>query len=627
MRGEVRVTKKKVLIVEDEAIIAKSLQLSLEKSGYAIGGVVYSGTKALDIIQKDKPDILLVDIRLGGDMDGIEVAEKVREIADIPFIYLTAYADERTLIRAKRTNPNGYLIKPIGEKDLSVAIEVALYKHEAEKRVKEKDELLRKVMMNMDQGLIIVDQDGMIEYMNPVAEELTGCDNCLNLEISKILHFRSDCPETPILTPIQDVLRHGITLKERGHYLISKEGAKTQVEIHASPVTGEEGRSVGAFIIFKDIGEREKILKELKQSEERLRDIIEEDITGDFIASTQGDILFCNSEFLRIFGLQSREEAHQTSLPKLFTSSDNMNKILEKLRREGRIKYSEHEMMNQQGRRIFIMANLTGRFDEDNNLVEIAGYIIDNTERKEIEMQLLHSQKLRALGNLSSVLAHDFNNILTVIMGHGELLHNRAEKNAKVTKSIETIRMATERASNLTKKLLTYSQRQHFRPEPVQFNHIIGDFKKLISPLCNDDIQINYDLDPQLWITRADPSQVEQLIMNLVVNARDAMDRGGELTIRTRNAQLDESIKSEIPDLKPGKYICIEVEDSGHGIKAEDLKRIFDSFYTTKTPDKNAGLGLSIVSNIVKSHQGYITVRSVPNKGTCFTVYFRTKRS
>lgn len=242
-------------------------------------------------------------------------------------------------------------------------------------------------------------------------------------------------------------------------------------------------------------------------------------------------------------------------------------------------------------------------------------------ERQQLEDQLRQSQKMEALGRLAGGVAHDFNNLLTIIKGHSELLLDRLNAADPSYKSGEQIHKAADRASSLTRQLLVFSRRQILQPKVLDLNHLVTEMQKLLHRLIREDVEFVFLPGKDLFHVKADPGQLEQVLMNLTVNASDAMPRGGNLIIETSNVSVDSSVAHTRPGLTPGPYALLSVTDNGHGMDAKTQARIFEPFFTTKEVGKGTGLGLSTVYGIVKQSGGFIYVESAPGKGTCFEVY------
>ena len=257
----------------------------------------------------------------------------------------------------------------------------------------------------------------------------------------------------------------------------------------------------------------------------------------------------------------------------------------------------------------------------DGNLIGISGVGRDLTERNKLEAQLLHSQKMEAVGTLAGGIAHDFNNILNVIMGYGTMVMDKLEAGSPLKEHMNQVLTAADRAANLTKRLLVFSRKQVVEVKPVNINELILGLQKMLVRIIRENIDFNLDLADRPLIVLADAGQIEQVLINLATNARDAMPEGGRLTISTGLEEMDDEYVAVYGYGKPGRYALITVSDTGHGMDAETQKKIFEPFFTTKGIGEGTGLGLAISYGIIKQHSGYIKVYSEPGQGTVFKIY------
>jgi PAS domain S-box-containing protein len=362
----------------------------------------------------------------------------------------------------------------------------------------------------------------------------------------------------------------------------------------------------------------------LRASEIKYRKFFEEDLTADYIADSDGRIKYCNPAFVRIFGFQSIKEAVNSNLYDLDSSTQPLNSVLHSLTNEQDVEKQEIELVRKDAEPAYVVGNFRGIFDDAGQLVQSTGYLFDITEHKRTEEQLRGAQKMDAIGRLAGGVAHDFNNLLTVINGYSDLLLNSQSLKPTDMKRIELIKKAGDRAASLTGQLLAFSRKQIVQPKILNLNAVISEFSKMLYRLIGENIEFVNELSSDLNQVEIDPTQLEQIIINLAVNARDAMPEGGKLTIKTYNIKLDQKFAKKHRPIHPGKYVVMEINDTGCGMDPMTLSHIFEPFFTTKEKGKGTGLGLSTIYGIVKQSRSYIWVESEQNMGTTFFIYFPT---
>jgi signal transduction histidine kinase len=252
--------------------------------------------------------------------------------------------------------------------------------------------------------------------------------------------------------------------------------------------------------------------------------------------------------------------------------------------------------------------------------IDISEQIQAEEDRERMQMQLLQAQKMDAIGVLTGGVAHDFNNLLTAIHGCTDMALLRVEKGDPIYHDLREVQIASEKAADLTHQLLLFSRKTPILFVPLDLNKVIGDLLKMLHRLIGEDIQILTRLTRTLWPVRADRGTIEQVIMNLAVNARDAMPKGGTLTLATQNVVVNEAVAGDNPKARPGTFVCFQITDTGVGIDPVVLPHIFEPFFSTKAPGKGTGLGLSVAYGIVLQHEGWIEVASTPGSGSTFTV-------
>ena len=366
----------------------------------------------------------------------------------------------------------------------------------------------------------------------------------------------------------------------------------------------------------------EEAERQLKASEERYREVFEQGLTGICVFSAGGNILVCNAAFAHMFGFSSIEEAKRANICDFYPSSEEFKAFLARLRRDKRLEYAEAELRRHDGEPIFVVGNVVGTFNDEGELLEVKEYIFDNTEQKKLEAQFLHSQKMESLGQLVSGIAHDFNNMLGGILGHTARGLGRIDQKHPLYDNLIHIRDIAERAARMTRQLVAFSRRQVLEPKDIDINKVISDLLEFIGKIVADHIELVFVPDPTLKAIHADASQIEQVLLNLCINARDAMPGGGKLVIETCNATLDKAFCLRHPQLTPGEYVQLVVTDTGTGMDKKVQEHIFEPFFTTKELGKGTGLGLAMVHGVVGQHNGMVEVSSKVGKGTTFTLYF-----
>lgn len=382
-----------------------------------------------------------------------------------------------------------------------------------------------------------------------------------------------------------------------------------------------EGVSPRLRGVMVDITERKQAEDELRRSEERYRDLVENAHDIIYEHDLKGNYTSINKAGEQITGYSLAETLNltlaQTVAPEYVHKAAQM--VQRKLEGQPVTAY-ELEILAKDGRRVAVEVNT--RLVMQNGLpVGVQGIARDVTERKQLEEQLRQSQKLEAIGQLAGGIAHDFNNLLTVISGYSDLLLRRLPEESPYRNNITEIKKAGDRASGLTRQLLAFSRKQILQPKVLDLNVVVSDLDKMLRRLIGEDIDLHTVTEHKLGKVKADPGQIEQVVMNLVVNARDAMPDGGKITLETTNVSLDSEYFQQHAEGTPGDYVMLAVSDNGLGMDTEVRGRIFEPFFSTKGPGKGTGLGLSTVYGIVKQSGGNIWVYSERGTGSTFKIY------
>jgi len=401
--------------------------------------------------------------------------------------------------------------------------------------------------------------------------------------------------------------------------IVLPDGSIRHVQDIAYAVTDATGKIVERFGVASDITER----KRADAEHIRLVTAIEQSAEAVVITDTQGGIEYVNPAFTRITGYSREEVLGQN--PRVLKSGKQDPEFYQQLWEtilKGQPWHGELINRRKDGSFYTEQMSIAPVMDTNGEATHFIATKQDVTEHKVLEAQLHQAAKIEAVGRLAGGVAHDFNNLLTVINGYSELLREKLGSDTKSGVYLKEILDAGQRAASLTRQLLAFSRRQVLAPQILDLNVVVSNLEKMLRRLIGEDIKLRTILDPALNRMKADPGQIEQVIMNLAVNARDAMPTGGQLTLETHNVELDQAYARSHPSVKPGSHVMLAVSDTGVGMVPETMARIFEPFFTTKEMGKGTGLGLATVYGIVKQSGGSIWVYSEPGQGTVFKVYF-----
>ena len=731
-----------ILVVEDEHIVARDIASRLHKRGYVVAGIASTATEAIEQAGQTHPDLVLMDIMLRGDVDGITAADQIRDLYAIPVVYLTAYADEHTLQRAKVTDAFGYILKPFEERELCITIEMALYKHRMEARLRESERWLATTLRSIGDGIIAADTSGNITFVNPVAEQITEWRSAeaLQHQLAEVFNTAfDDVGAGPPATVLVSKSGKRIPIEESAAPIKDDRGVITGMVVVFRDVTDQRhaeealrvsearvtgivasamdaiitidsnqriilfnaaaeqvfgwsshealGRHVEEFIpsrfrrshkehidefgqsgamkrrmgspgivmgvrhggkefpieasisqvesqgerlytiILRDITERLEAEEALRKSEERYRQFFEEDLTGDYIVRADGTLRDCNPAFARILGFPDVATALTCNLHSLYPSEHLRDAFLNLLHVRRRIVEHEKDLVRPDGQLIHCVENAIGVFDANDQLIEYKGYMYDVTERKRLEEQLRQAHKMESIGTLASGIAHDFNNILNNVIGFVMQIKKHASDPEKVLKYSHTIEKSATRGAELSAQLLSFARKAKRESTTVDVAQVVDEVCSVCMETFPASVAVNRHVDAELSAILGDHGELYQVLMNLCVNARDAVlargsDSPGTVTIGAFNGHAGEGVSAQMLAMQTERFVELRVSDDGMGIPGAIREKIFDPFFTTKERGRGTGLGLAVVYNIVRNHHGTILVDSEEGEGTTFHVYF-----
>ena len=493
------------------------------------------------------------------------------------------------------------------------------------------------LLETLPDALVAVDRDGTIVQVNSQAQELFGYDRdeLIGQKIEMLVpesyrrqhhHHRRNFAETP------KTRRMGADLDLYGR---RRNGSEFPVEISLSPVSTENETFVLSAI--RDIGARQRIAEELRRANEelhrrtaeqlgeyrsRLASIIDSSDDAIIGKGLDGTITSWNKGAERIYGYTPEEVVGKRI--SLLTSSDRPDEIpeiLQTIARGESVEHHESVRVTKDGRHLNVSISVSPLRDAKGDVVGASAIARDITAQKRAESQLHQSQKMEAIGRLAGEVVHDFNNILAIISACTEFLRDRIDPAAEPSHYIENIKKATERGSSLTRQLLAFSRTSVIQPRLLDLNERLKDIGKLLRPLMGDNVEVLIVSKSPSAVVEADPGQFDQIVVNLAVNARDAMPRGGKFILETSAMRFDEAFAEQHQSMAAGEYVMLSVSDTGNGMDEATVSRMFEPFFTTKEVGKGTGLGLATVFGIVKQNAGHIMVSSEPGHGTTFKIY------
>lgn len=620
----------RVLLVEDNLGDADLIQEMLPKTagnGFAVE-VVQRLSEAFSRIQGAKLDIILLDLGLP-DSSGLDTFIKFQAAApDMPIIVLTGNTDQQAAVIALQQGAQDFLIKGEITGDLiNRAIRYALERKRVEQKLLATEGQYRQLYERMMDAFVRVDMSRKIRECNQAFLDLLGYsqEEASGLTYLDITPGRWHAAESEILK--NQVLIRGYSDVYEKEYQ-RKDGSIVPVELRTNLISDETGAPTGMWAIIRNISERKQAEIQLEASKDQLSLILSSMAEGIYGLDCLGNCSFCNAACVRILGYRGIHDI----------LGKNMHELVHHVSADGSLYpreecpicmslcsgdhfHSEHETFSRADGSHFPAECWTHPIIKDDVVLGTVVSFIDRTEQAKLENQLLQAQKMEAIGTLAGGIAHDFNNILSAIIGYGHITLMHMPKDDSQRLNIEHILESADRAAALTQSLLAFSRKQFSHKKRIDLNEVLKQVEKFAVRVIGEDVVVRVALAEPALIVLADAGQLEQVILNLATNARDAMPHGGSFTLTSTIAELDASFLVAHGYGKPGTYAMIAATDTGVGMSEDTSKKIFDPFFTTKEVGKGTGLGLAMAYGIVKQHDGFITVSSELGVGTTFRIY------
>lgn len=492
--------------------------------------------------------------------------------------------------------------------------------HRIRRHLHQREELFQLIGENVEDMIAVVDMEGRRIFNSLSYEKVLGYSLEELQSTSSFEQIHPDDRER-VKKAAEEARLSGIG-KPLEYRLRHKNGTWLVLESTSSVIRNAKGEPEKLVIVNRNVTERKRAEEALRRSEADFRSVVEDAPYGIYRADTTGRFLQANPALQRMLGYESEEVLLGRDLENdIFQHAAEYQRFVEMLTRSEEIKDEEMEWKRRDGTPITVRCSGRCINDENRAAAYFAVFAEDVTEKRALERQLRMAQKMEAIGRLSGGIAHDFNNLLGVIIGYSRVLKKALGASNALCEHAMEIEKAGQRAAALTKQLLAFSRQQVLTPAVLNLNTLTSDMEKMLPQLLGEDIEVSLELNPELGDVKADQSQIEQVIMNLAVNARDAMPTGGKLKIQTANVEMDQAFTRSHPGSKVGKYVSLVVSDTGMGMDAGTLAHIFEPFFTTKPRGQGTGLGLATVYGIVKQSNGYIVVDSAPGKGASFQIY------
>jgi len=618
----------RVLVIDDEPNVLTTIAMILRVRGLEVVAVD-TGAVGLQELEKSKFDLAIVDMFLKGAMNGVNVIALLRErMADLPIIAISGVAPLDFLTHDPDLSHITCLSKPFRPNELIALVEEALKVREplaVREQISEetREQLFVAAVESSDDAVITKRLDGIITGWNPAAQKLFGFSSqeAVGQSIDIIVP-----PE--LRSEVRDILakiKTGETISHHDTVRMTKDERRIEVSLSISPVKSRLGVIIGAAKIARDNATRIQEQTALLQSEQMAQAIIESSLDAFVQLNEKGTILRWSPKAEEMLGW-SRKNAIGQNIRDLIipkeSRSANQKRLADFLQDfENGVPGQRFESpsLRRDGTEILTEISLTALRRDQGYIIN--GFLRDVTATRAADEQLKQAQKMESVGQLTGGIAHDFNNMLTVITGTIDFLAEGVAEQPDLANIVKLISDAADHGAELTSRLLAFSRQQPLQPRAVDLNDLMKEVARLLHSTLGEQIEVNMILTNDVCSALVDPSQLSAAIVNLAINARDAMPDGGKLTIETNNVVFEQNTIQSDDEIEPGRYVLIAVSDTGTGIPKAYLAKVFEPFFTTKGVGAGTGLGLSMVHGFVKQSGGHIRIYSEEGYGTRFKIY------
>ena len=614
----------KILVVEDDEPLCRMIQTLLKMEGYSVE-VTLRGDDTLKEIASNPPDLLLLDYQLP-DMTGRDIVEELSaKGTEIPFVVMTGFEDIKIAVEMMKLGALDYIIKadeyisimPQAVKKVWEQLEAKKQLKAAEEQVRRSERKYRLLFERNLAGNYHTTAEGRILDCNEAFAQIFGYDSRESIMKCNSLDLYFDRLERELFI---ELLKQHRALQNYELHMKRRDGSEVWILESAIMLEDEDSSQTVLQGTLIDITERKNAEQALRASEDLNRGIVTTSPLGIMYLGQNGEPIYENPVMTSMTSSlkpKKRNGARTTEIP----LGEGGRKIIARLLDGEIIQGEKIKLESPFGMEKIYRIHGAPRRGMKNEIIGAVLMAMDISEYCSLEDQYRQSQKMEAIGRLAGGIAHDFNNLLMAITGHAEISLMQLAENDSSYRALSEINKAAERATALTRKLLAFSRKEPIELKIIDLNAVILGMDEMLRRIIGEDVELFTLIAPELWSVRADPSQIESVIMNLVVNARDAMPGGGKLIIETANISIEDKHFHAYPEIKSGSYALISVTDSGVGMSEATKSQIFEPFFTTKEVGKGTGLGLSTVYGIVRQSDGYIWVYSIPGKGTSFKIF------